>query len=502
MASREELQLLRGARAGQVEAQLALGKRYLFGSASLPQSLPTAFHWLDRAARKDCEEAWKLIGEHIPYEQVCQSADRASTRLWYERAYDAGSARAGLVFAKLALNDNDTSPDLRAKAINALETAAQAGLPDAQWLLAEHSVGSPMLNAPARSRTREWTELAAGNGVTQAQIALAEQAWEAGDHDTFMRWALPLSRSLAQQPASSSRLLDDQDVRLLSRCAQVLCARNEFDPDEVQAFWNLAALHGDENATFQLGLWFARMDDSGNRIARRSGAANFKKAIRWLTQAGEQGSAEAHYILSRIYTKPEFSQRSPAEAQRCLEMAAELGHPIAQLECGTNLWRMRRENEENDVRAAYWLQKSAAQGNSEAALLLHRIASRPAPAPWALAAQRQMTRDLMNSHPFLAARVELAATFGLSRAEALLLDVRDADQGHCLAVDIRSLYGRSKRRLVLILSGQERQALSRITRLFEKVDCGMTGPEGNYRQRQYRLKTLLPAAYAGDAGEE
>jgi len=28
-------------------------------------------------------------------------------------------------------------------------------------------------------------------------------------------------------------------------------------------------------------------------------------------------------------------------------------------------------------------------------------------------------------------------------------------------------------------------------RLFEHIDCGPGGPEGNYRQRLYRLRTLV-----------
>jgi hypothetical protein len=505
MASREELQLLRGARAGQATAQLALGKLYLFGSKSLPQSVPTALHWLDRAARQECEEAWMLIGNNVPFEMAVQFNDRASICRWFERAFDAGSLQAGLVFAKLALQYSDmVNADQRDKAIGALEAAAQAGLPDAQWLLAEHGADESLLNAPARDKTRAWTERAADNGVLQAQSALAEQAWESGNRETFLRWALPLARAIAQRPGKqaktdseddSSRRLNSQDARLLSRCAQMLSATPEFDADEVQSFWTLAAQHGDESATIHLGLWFARMDENGARDASRSGTANFKKAIRWLAQAGEQGSADALYALSRIYLKPEFSQRSLADALRYLEQAADMGHMAAQLECGTNAWRARRENEANDVRAVYWLQKAAAQGSSEAALLLDKIATRAAPALWALAAQRQLTRDTINSQPFLAARIELAALFGLTRPEALLLDLSTADQDHCLLIDIRAHYSRSRRRLVLLQTGQERQALSRIVRLFEKVDCGMNGPEGNYRQRQYRLKTLLPDAY-------
>jgi hypothetical protein len=99
-------------------------------------------------------------------------------------------------------------------------------------------------------------------------------------------------------------------------------------------------------------------------------------------------------------------------------------------------------------------------------------------------------RDLAETHPLLAARLDLAALFNLSRAEALLLDVKAADRGHCLVVDIRASYGRSKRRLVLVETAHERQSLDRIVRQFDGVDCSPSGPEGNYRQRLYRLRTL------------
>jgi len=44
MANQEELLIIRSARAGHPQAQLALGKRYLFGSTNLPQSHTTALH--------------------------------------------------------------------------------------------------------------------------------------------------------------------------------------------------------------------------------------------------------------------------------------------------------------------------------------------------------------------------------------------------------------------------------------------------------------------------
>jgi TPR repeat protein len=355
----------------------------------------------------------------------------------------------------------------------------------------------PLPGASERAGQR-WLRRAADNGVSPAQFTLLEQDWEAGNRQAYLERALPLARALVQAQAAqgkaSARLAPDE-ATLLSRCARLVdedAAIHDVGADELRTFWELAAAEQDCHAQFALGLWCARMRIDGRRVtshAGGNGAANFKKAVRWLQQAGEQGLAEAWYALSRIYVKPEFSQRNVVEAQKYLERAAEMGYRDAQLECGNAAWRARRENEGNDVRAVFWLQQAAQQGCAKAAAMQRKIAPRSRgawPAPDLLSG-----RDL-SDYPLLAARLELAIAFGLSRAEALLLDVRHADRGHCLVVDIRASYGRSRRRLVAVETVQERQLLDRVVRLFENVDCGPGGPEGNYRQRLYRLRTLLP----------
>lgn len=536
MANREELAIIRNARAGQVAAQLELGKLYLFGSAGLPQSLPTALHWLERAARQDCPQAWQLIGDHIPLELA--QANPAALAPWYERAYDDGSVHAGLVFAQLVLEpaadpqahpaDDAGAPQcanaLRAKARRALEDAARAGFPAAQWLLARRREPAAAPARPAVEGGREaggvasqgWLRRAADNGVAEAQAAVLAQAWDSGHWDDYLARALPLARALVAASAGRGQLqrLAPGDIALLSRVARLLDAggdRTGAAPQpaagEPLCFWELAAAEHDRHAQLAMGLRCARMGIDGRRVAGGGGAANFKKAIRWLTLAGEQGLPEAWYALSRIYIKPEFSQRNVADAQRYLERAAEMGYADAQLECGNNAWRARRENENNDVRAAYWLQKAAAQGLEAAAALLRKIAPRlAAPAYVEMGRLFASVREASQRggapvHPLLAARLELAALFNLSRAEALLLDVPASDQGHCLVIDIRASYGRSKRRLVLVETAQERHALDRIGRLFEQVGCGPSGPEGNYRQRLYRLRTLLGAHGKGEDEE-
>ncbi|AVR98866.1 SEL1-like repeat protein [Pseudoduganella armeniaca] len=353
MANREELVLIRGARSGDAACQLALGRLYLRGSASLPLSLPTALHWLERAARQGLDEARLLIGRVAPQGEAGQLSPAP--------AYDGAGP-------------------------------ASPALPAAAGQLPPATTGH-VAPAPAA-------------GAASAQLAL--------------------------------------------------------------------------------GLQLAGMDREGNRVA--GAVVQFKRAIRWLTQAGQQGQAEAWFALARIYTNGACSQRSAAEAQDCLERAAQLGHALAQLECGMHAWRQRRDDEGQDVRAVYWLQRAAAQGCPQAQQALDRIAPPPAGVGWAAELAARLTGEQLARQPLLAARIELAALFHLSRAEALLLDVLAADQGHCLVVDIRLAYKRSRRRLVLVRTARQRQALDRAVHLFEGHGAAM---EGNYRQRLYRLKTWL-----------
>jgi uncharacterized protein len=519
MANRDELALIRRARAGQAEAQLALGKLYLFGGVGLAKNKLTALHWLDRAARQDLSEAWLLIGRQIPAEAVRQSENPLEYCLWYERASNAGVLDAGLVLAQLVLIEHAhiAPPPLRERALSALESAAQGGLAAAQWLLAQQE-GFPVssttpLPVPASAfvleresnqtpETANWLMRAADGGVTEAQYVLMEEAWTGSDWAGFLRWAKPLALGMTQQ-SGAVPALEPHQVLLLLRCAQALDRVRANDDEQEDAglpglgdeslpFWELAAQSGDRQAQLWLGLRCARMTVNGERITSVTGAANFKKAIRWLTLAGEQDCAQAWYALSRIFMKPEFSQRNVADAQKYLLRAANLGYAAAQWECGSMAWRTRRENAGNEVMAVLWLQKAALQGVGAAQSLLEKIAPCSTPQLWAIQAQQMLTHEKSHAHPLLAARIELAVCFGLSLAEALLLDTKEADQGHCLMLDIRAHYGRSKRRLIAVQNGVQRQLLDRVERLFEDVDCGPKGPEGNYRQRVYRLKAMLP----------
>ncbi len=507
MANREELLILRAARAGQAQAQLALGKRYLFGSASLPQSQPTALHWLEKAAEQNQQEAWHLIGEHVSFDIARQHGDPLRVALWYERAFEGGSARAGLVLAMLVFSSwARADQTLRQKSMRALKASAESGLADAQWLYAQQlgmhdlltSKESSDISPQQRDRRDlllDWAARAARGGVAEAQLALADYAWLNGNYLKFMFWALPMAQEVDRRNSSMQsrrRPYTSKELDLLTRCARALLAVEDPSVKLIERYLRIGAEGGDNSAQLAYGLWIARMDESGSRVARIPGVAHYKKAIRWLSLAADQGNAAAWFAISRIYLKPEFSRRSIAESRRYLEMAAVAGHERAQLELGLVAWRSRRIEHRADIRAVYWLQKAAGQGNDEARTLLAKIAPPVRAVEWAAAARSSFSREISSQYPFLAARVELAYWFGLTRAEALLIDVEASDHGHCLEVDIRSVHPRSRRRLVQVQTGDQRQALDRAARMFDATDGGgELGPEGTYRQRLYRFRSLI-----------
>jgi len=505
MATKEQIGFIRNARAGKTAAQLILGKYYLFGGAGLQKNVATGLYWLHRAALRDADEAWQLIGEHVPFEVASRAPDPMRLATWYERAYDAGAVKAGLVWVKLLLMGTDslvTHPS-RAKAMVALEQAAAAGHVEAQWLLAQqlkragNAVAVPATSSNV-SNALAWATRAAANGVLQAQRALADRAWTMNDIPAFLRWSAPVAQAILQEAAGASgdTTVDGADASLLARRADALYRNGDGDAAELEQCWTLAAAIGDKHAQFALGLWHANMDDNGERLRAPTRNSNYRKAIHWLSEAGRQGVAGAWHALFRIYTRPNtgLADRTGSEIEAYLERAAEYGHLGAQLELGKRCWRSRRHLPEGDVRAAYWLQRAASQGSDEALSLLQLVATAATPSPWAADAQQQLTREMRSTNPFLAARIDLAACFGLSLPEALLLDINSADRGHCLTVDISAMHARSKRRLILIASGEERLALSRIARHFAHIDCGADGPEGNYRQRLYLFNKLFPAS--------
>ncbi|HEX7641475.1 MAG TPA: hypothetical protein VF472_04595 [Burkholderiaceae bacterium] len=371
MATHEELALIREARSGKLSAQLDLGTRYLRGSTALPTNLDAAMHWLGAAAQQGSVDACSLIARHVPLDCALAVHDAATLAGWFRQAFEAGTTEAGLLFAKLVLQDKAfAARDMREHALAALQTAAHCGSHEAQWLWA----GELRRRGGCEEAALAWEKRAAQGGLDAARLSLADEAKKQGDVDAFLIWALPVARAaMSRAPGKRASLLTAEQVRALRQCAEVLAARQGPEQREARTFWECAAASGDTQAQLHFGLWLAGLRADDEPEPHRLDTRDQDEAMQWLVLAGRQGVADAWYALSRLYGSARHS-RPNAELQRHYrQKAAELGHCRAQYECGACAWNNGEGRTSSMVRALYWLELASAQGCTMSLDLLRHI---------------------------------------------------------------------------------------------------------------------------------
>lgn len=90
-----------------------------------------------------------------------------------------------------------------------------------------------------------------------------------------------------------------------------------------------------------------------------------KKAIYWLTQAAEKGSARAQYELGRAYAAGEGVGKDEIAAADWYRKAAEQGHPDAQINLGGSYFNGDGVPRD-EAKAVEWFLKAANQGRANA----------------------------------------------------------------------------------------------------------------------------------------
>jgi len=156
---------------------------------------------------------------------------------------------------------------------------------------------------------------------------------------------------------------------------------------------------------------------------------------------------------------------------------------------------------ESRLKALCWWRQAAGAGHAEARrrLVQHADGGREA-----LSAGQRAAVQAMAGHSLaLAARLELAALFVLRLHECLLLDLRHADAGDFLRVDVSARHGKARRRLVRIETALQRDALERAKRVL--LPDGRPVPEdvgGDYAARHRQFKRLCQRNRIGLAAFE
>lgn len=482
MARRETQRLIKTASRGGATAQLTLGRLYLEGEEGLAPNPTAALNWLTRARKGGRAEAAGEIAEHIlPPSPDSDDIIRDYVAACREAAAGSGPAA---VWANFRLGTVHARSGDVAAAIECFRLAAEAG-----HAAAARRLGELLVTGAGRAddgTARAWLEEAAARGDVSAVKSLADLLWLRNDPA-----AEPWLRQLAREG----------DVDAMARFAELLLRTPATSAEAVREAhqWLLQAARRDHpRALLLLGRLHVRwLRDERLEVDPRKVPHSPQKAVGYLERAATQNVTEAHWCLAQIYAHAGFARRDLRRARQHMEAAAHAGIAPAQIALARRLIA-RDADLESCLQAGHWLRMAMEDplAHAEAETLLDGLADRVSDwPPDVLAAQVRLLPRLAESHPRLAARMTLAARFGLSTREALFLDLLRVDQGWCLLADVKQYFHYKPWRLVRCISDEQREALRQALESalpsFRGEDEIFPNTVGSTRARARRLEAML-----------
>jgi TPR repeat protein len=465
MASREFLKILSSARLGDVSAQQKLASAYLTGAFKTPIQPANALIWLEKSYFSITNQSLenKSLSDAEIYDLLSQIANIPLAETVNSPAFGFGWDS----FWKLAEAGDASDSNLAAKwqLVNLLINPAN------------QNVQSQLLDWLKKNSSSTLEKVSSLDFAGIQKIAKQYLHDLADGESLFANNAKELLIKLQPKNEALSSLwkvwLDDQNEDALIQAAEL----------------------GLTVAKLTLGLRLAQLDERVG-VAETKSNASLKKAAYWLELAAKDGDRDAWYALGEIYRRPQFSGYNAAESDRCIDRAADLGHPQAQLRKGANLWRKREKSEEKvrGLQASYWVWQAHQQGVPEAKELLSKILeSCPKPKENEWFELAQCAEVAINHHAehkvdedwlLLCHRIIIANQFNFSKAELLLSEVGQLQHEHCVVVDIRWELPKILPRLIQIETIQQRRALLAAGKAFAGSEMDL---EGNLRQRRYRF---------------
>ena len=403
-------QAIKAARIGEIASQYEVGLMYANG-VGVGRNLKEALVWIGKAAERGHPAAQYLLASRYASGLGIEQDDQKAL-LWFHKAADQGHDKATLRLAKAYLHTNEPL------ALQCLGKAAQAGLPEAHYLMALHAGAA---DEPPESRFHRMQTIAE-MGWPAAQCWLADAYAKGNGVEQDMALALTWYRKAAAQDHAAAQIaLEYLDSLGMGRQSSGRRGRRKSVPVERRdsdSRWAKAAEAGDADARYHVGLmyelgagvehnpkqaqaWYLKAAGGGHAkaqcaLGRLNQEHHPEQALAWYRQAAEQGEAEAQLALSQMLrdgvgTIPDAlaalrwqlqaAERADAAAmlalsetlglagedaaRACLQRAAELGEPQAQLQLGKAFLNAEAQTRDPG-QALRWFRKAADQGLASA----------------------------------------------------------------------------------------------------------------------------------------
>lgn len=470
---RQDIQLLASARQGDLEARYEVGRRYLLGVEGFPLHTDTALEYLTHTSLEPSERAARTIAEALPLHELV----RRSLLPALVKAARAGSTGAQVKLgAWRALTSADPAEPTRW-----LDAAAAAG--DAGARAAAHALRSRPGNPAAVLGA-----LQAAPGIDLAR--LVPQALSAAiQSDDATEIARVLSGTLTARCPVTPELAD-------AVCTALARLENDAEPrlscanGAVESILEDCIRRGNSRAELLLGRALSGFGPRSLPASLLTAGQNLRRGAALLLRAADAGLTEAWMVLYRIHADNRSSVSNPQMARFFLEKAALAGELCAQRRLGALILRSATTVHESE-RGIHWLHQAARRQDALAAQLLGSlvlpVAGSDTEADAAIDAVRR-------EDPWLACRLRTARDFGLTKLEAMSVDIVAGFRPWGLVVGPNPSIAQARLaapRAIPALRPLAFENLRRSVVFFEQSRHDGSPIEGDRRKRTHRLRYCL-----------
>jgi TPR repeat protein len=471
---RQDIRLLAAVRQGDIEARYEVARRYLLGVDGFPRHPVEGLDYLAHPTVAGSDRGAVMVGECLALQDLVQLEQLPTLHVAAKGSSAAAKYKLGVW---LCLTARDS-----AEGLQWIERAAELG----------HAVAAETAKAvrqgscsPALAALRSSTCDPTFDMGVVLKLAL-EQALQFRDAERVGRC---LQCTLELVPGLRVDLADTVCSALEFAQAQdrfPLAAPN----DRIEAYLEHCIQRGNAAAALLLGRALCGLDAGALKATALTKGQNLRRGAALLLRAADAGRIEAWSLLYRVHADNHASVANPQMARFFLEKAALSGCSEAQRRLGALILRGACTLHESE-QGIGWLHRAAGSGDAAARRLLGSlvltVAGPEDEAASAIAAIRR-------SDPWMAYRLRTARDFGLTRLEALSVDIASGARPWGLVVGPNPFITQVKLsapRAIPALTLQAAENLRGSAAWFEHARRDGSPPEGDLRKRSMRLRQLL-----------
>lgn len=475
---RQDIQLMARARQGDAASRQELARRYLQGTEGFGRHVATGLDYLNHPTIAGSVQAAVVIAESLSLNELIKLKQLDALR---------DAARGGSVLAQfkigLWLSLAGSNP---ADADNWLSAAAQGG-----HGLAQQLVGTARLSAPqGRVAAFDACVRLGKKGPALEAAELGMLAIEAAIRNNDMGALAELLACIVKALPARTGGLSETVLKVLAVAQATPGWKPLADPAAIEECLGECAAQGDASAALMLGRALCGFDCGTLAASALCAGPNLRKGAALLLRAGDAGQSEAWELLHRIHADHHCSVANPSMARYFLEKAASAGVVQAQRRLGALMLRSAASLHDSEE-AIRWLHAAAAAGDAHAAGLLRSlvlpVAGSATTASDAIAAIRQ-------EDAWLACRLQTARDFGLTRLEALCVDIVQGRRSWGLVVGSNPFIAQARLGAPRAVPAIDTGALARLEQtvaylMRSQQDSAVV--EGDYTRRSRRLRLTL-----------